>query len=71
MNITYEDLYNEYKRAICVQDKIIRRNSEALAAARKTSNYKEIKRLNSLLLVLRAEKSELEERARGLYEYIN
>lgn len=71
MNFTYEKLYAEYSQAIINQENIIKRKKEALKKARASSNYKEIKRLNSLLLVLATEKSELEERARGLRELIS
>ncbi|MGN0468780.1 MAG: hypothetical protein ACI4GY_08665 [Acutalibacteraceae bacterium] len=71
MKTTYEDLYSEYLRAIKVQKSIISRNNALLSAARKDCNFKEIKRLNGLLLILYEEKSELEERAQGLLQYIS
>lgn len=68
---TFEELYEEYGKSIAVQKRVIERYREQLFAARKKSNFKEIKRLNSLLCVLYEEKSELEERARGISDYIS
>lgn len=68
---TFEELYEEYGRSITVQSHVIERYRKQLAAARKRSDFKEIKRLNSLLAVLYEEKSELEERAVGLHSYIS
>ena len=67
----YEKMYGEYENAITVQESIIKRKREELKRARDTYNFKEVKRLNALLLLLCQEKSELEERARGLREYIS
>lgn len=68
---TFEELYEEYGNSIAVQKRVIQRYLKQLASARKTSNFKEIKRLNSLLCVLYEEKSELEERAAGIFDYIS
>ncbi len=68
---TFEELYEEYGRSIAVQQRVIKRYRKQLAAAREKSNFKEIKRLNSVLSVLYEEKSELEERADGIYSYIS
>ena len=71
MFISYENMYGEYRNAIGVQEEIIKKRREDLKKAREKCNFKEIKRLNALLLILCQEKSELEERARGLREYIS
>ena len=71
MDFSYEKLYTEYENAIIVQNDMIKRKREDLKNAHRNSNHKEIKRLNSLLLVLAAEKSELEERVKGLRELIS
>lgn len=71
MFISYENMYGEYRNAIDVQEEIIKKRREDLKKAREKCNFKEIKRLNALLLILCQEKSELEERARGLREYIS
>lgn len=70
MFVSYEKMYGEYQSAISLQEQIIKKRRDELNNARKNGNYKEIKKLNTLLLVLYQEKSELEERARGLREYI-
>lgn len=71
MFISYENMYGEYENAINIQKEVIDKRREELKTARKTGDFKEVKRLSSLLLVLCQEKSELEERARGLREYIS
>ena len=70
MNLSFEELNREYENSLAVQSKVIKGNLDRLREARKKSNFKEIKRLNSLLCILYEEKSELEERAHGLKEYI-
>lgn len=71
MFISYEAMYGEYENAINIQKEVISKRREELKTARDRGNFKEVKRLNSLLVVLCQEKSELEERARGLREYIS
>ena len=71
MFISYENMYGEYENAINIQKEVIDKRRAELNNARKKGNFKEVKRLNSLLVVLYQEKSELEERARGLREYIS
>lgn len=68
--LTFEQLCCEYENSIVVQSGVIKTNLEKLKQAQKKSNYKEIKRLNSLLCVLYEEKSELEERAHQLKKYV-
>lgn len=68
--MTFEELSREYEKSIAVQSRIIKGNLDRLKEARRKANLKEVKRLNSLLCVLYEEKSELEERAHGLKEYI-
>lgn len=70
MFLTYEKLYGEYETAISLQNEVIKKRREELRNARIKGNFKEVKRLNALLLILYQEKSELEERANGLKEYI-
>lgn len=69
MNGTLKDLGNEYEESIHLQSEIIARNREKLKAARAKCNFKEIKRLNSLLRVLYEEKSELERTAHDINQY--
>lgn len=71
MFISYEIMYGEYENAINVQKEVINKRREELKAAREKGNFREVKRLNTLLVLLCQEKSELEERARGLREYIS
>lgn len=71
MTDTYEKMFNEYQQAIVFQTNIIKERREELSKAHQNNNRKEIKRLNSLLLVLYDEKNELEERAVGLRQYIS
>ncbi|MCM1545184.1 MAG: hypothetical protein NC110_07795 [Ruminococcus sp.] len=68
---TLEELSRDYEKSISVQTRVIQGNLDKLKKARASSNFKEIKRLNSLLCVLYEEKSELEERAHELKEYIS
>lgn len=71
MKTTYEALYGEYERAIDVQNSVIAKNNKRLTTARKKNDFKEIKRIYSLLLVLYEERNELIERANGLKQYIS
>ncbi len=67
----YESLYGEYKNAINLQNRAIEQNNKKLKTAQSKSDFKEIKRLHSYLLVLYEERSELMERANGLKKYIS
>ena len=67
---TFKELYYEYSSSIAVQEQIIENYKRYLAIARKNANYKEVKRLNDILCVLNEEKSELEERAAGIGDYV-
>ena len=67
---SFNELFDEYERSIVCQKNVISRYREKLKKAHKERNFKEIKRLNSLLRILYEEKSELEERAIGLKDYI-
>lgn len=67
----FKKLYQEYEEAILIQEDVIRKNRDRLKAARIANNLKEVKRLNGLLLILYEEKSELEERATQLREYLS
>lgn len=63
-------MFSEYQQAIALQTNIIKERREQLKKAHHDHNHKEIKRLNSLLLVLYDEKNELEESAIGIKQYI-
>ncbi len=69
MNTTLQDLANEYDNSIKVQQKVIESNRKKLLQAQKIGNYKEVKRLATLLHILYDEKSELEEKANRLRNY--
>ena len=69
--MTFEELSREYEVSISVQKKAINLYREKLCKAHETHDFKEIKRLNSVLRILYEEKSELEERAVGIKEYIS
>ncbi len=71
MNSTLENLCTEYEASIKVQKEIIRKNRERLLQAQKKHNFKEIKRLNTLLKVLYEEKWELEEKAVEIKKYLS
>ena len=65
-----EQLYKEYENSVAVQSGIIEVNRIRLAAAKKSHDFKEVHRLNSLLKVLYEEKWELEERKREIRKYL-
>lgn len=67
---SFNELFDEYEKSIICQKNIIGKYREKLKKAQTERNFKEVKRLNSLLRVLYEEKSELEERAIGLKDYI-
>lgn len=69
MNLSLQELGNEYEKSIEVQKKVIKSTREKLNEARRTANFREIKRLNTLLQILYDEKSELEENAHKLKKY--
>lgn len=69
MNLSLQELANEYEKSIEVQKNVIKSAREKLNNARKTGNFREIKRLNTLLQVLYDEKGELEEKAYRLKRY--
>ena len=64
------ELYLQYERCIAVQKRVIDRNRRRLRQALHAANAGEVQRLNKVLRVLYEEKSELEERAQGLREYL-
>lgn len=68
---SFPELYEEYENSIVIQKDVIGRYRKKLNSARRSCNFKEVKRLNSLLLILYDEKSELEERANSLKSYIS
>lgn len=69
MNLSLQELGNEYEKSIEVQKKVIENTRKKLTDARKTGNFREIKRLNTVLQILYDEKSELEEKAHKLKKY--
>ncbi len=68
---TFDELYKEYSNCIAIQEKIIGRYREKLRNEIAKANMKEVKRLNGVLCVLYSEKSELEERAAEISDYVN
>ncbi|MBQ4366082.1 MAG: hypothetical protein IJL00_04715 [Clostridia bacterium] len=64
------ELYLQYEHCIAVQKRVIDRNRRRLRQALHAANAGEVQRLNKVLRVLYEEKSELEERAQGLREYL-
>ena len=68
---TFNELYKEYSNCIAVQEKIIERYRERLRNEIAKANMKEVKRLNGVLCVLYSEKSELEERAAEISDYVS
>ncbi len=60
----------QYEHCIAVQKRVIDRNRRRLRQALHAANAGEVQRLNKVLRVLYEEKSELEERAQGLREYL-
>ena len=70
MNESYASLYAQYTHCIAVQKDVIARYRARLQRAQKSFNMAEVQRLNALLRILYEEKSELEERAVGLREYL-
>lgn len=67
---TFEELYDEYSRCISVQKSVIEHYSSLLKEEIQKANMKEVKRLNGVLCVLYSEKSELEERAAAIGDYV-
>ena len=70
MNESYASLSAQYTHCIAVQKDVIARYRARLQRAQKSFNMAEVQRLNALLRILYEEKSELEERAVGLREYL-
>lgn len=64
------ELYLQYEDCIRVQKRVIERNRKRLRQAQNSCNASEVQRLNKVLRVLYEEKSELEERAQGLKDYL-
>ena len=64
------ELYLQYEDCIRIQKRVIERNRRRLRQAQNSCNAGEVQRLNKVLRVLYEEKSELEERAQGLKEYL-
>ncbi len=69
MNLSLQELANEYEKSIEVQKNVIKSAREKLQNARKSGDFREIKRLNTVLQVLYDEKYELEEKAHKLRNY--
>ena len=70
MNGSFRNLYVQYNHCIEVQKNVIARYRARLHHAQQSFNMAEVQRLNALLRILYEEKSELEERANGLREYL-
>ena len=69
MNLSLQELGMEYDNSIRIQTAVIEKYRKKLNEARKSYNLREVSRLNRLLKILYDEKSELEERAKGLKDY--
>lgn len=69
MGNTLRELGNTYENCIAVQQKVIDSYRKKLNEARKSYNWKEVQRLNSLLRVLYEEKTELERAAHDIDKY--
>lgn len=69
MSLSLQELGKEYDESIKIQSAVIEKYRIKLNEARKNYNLREISRLNRLLKILYDEKSELEERAKGLRDY--
>ena len=69
MNLSLQELGMEYDNSIRIQTAVIEKYRKKLNEARKSYNLREVSRLNRLLKILYDEKSELEERAKGLRDY--
>ena len=66
----YKRLYTEYKSAIETQKDVIESYLKKMKNAKKSADFKEISRLSGILKVLYTEKSELEQLADKLRDYI-
>ncbi len=66
-----EKLYSEYRNSLKIQNEIIRSNLEQLRTAKSNFNYKEVRRLSSILRILYDEKRELEEKSLLLRDYLD
>ena len=69
MNLSLNELGKQYEQSVRIQKEIIEKNRAKLKKAQSECNFKEIKRLETLLRVLYDEKYELEEKAHRLKEY--
>ena len=70
MNDRWETMLHEYEGCIMRQREVICVYRAQLNTAIRRRDFKEIKRLNSLLRILYEEKSELEERAAGIKDFL-
>lgn len=68
---TFDELYEEYAGCITVQKNVIEHYRRERRREIARYNMKEVKRLNGILCVLYAEKSELEERAAEIGDYVS
>ena len=69
MSTSLKQLGEEYEKSIQIQSQVIKKNREKLNLARKSYNFKEVKRLNSLLKLLYEEKWEMEEKVVQIRKY--
>lgn len=65
-----KELYNEYEKSLDIQKKVIKINLIRLKQAQTDCNYREVRRLRSVLRLLYEEKNELEEKSNQLKGYI-
>lgn len=69
MSTSLKQLGDEYEKSIQIQTQVIKKNREKLNKARKSYNFKEVKRLNTLLKLLYEEKWEMEEKVVQIRKY--
>lgn len=69
MATSLKQLGEEYEKSIQIQTQVIKKNREKLNKARKSYNFKEVKRLNTLLKLLYEEKWEMEEKVVQIRKY--
>ncbi len=71
MPLTLKQLSEEYENCIVVQKQVIESYNLKLKKARAQSNFREIKKIHTMLRILYDEKSELEEKAYLLKKHLS